>query len=78
MHLMTIIALTAATLTSPPMQIDWATAEIRIGSEEQAEEALCGIEDANVLIVIAQQISTDGLPMPDPDLSWKALLEEIR
>lgn len=102
MHLMTIIALAAATLMSPPMQIEWATAEVQIGGENLNAEQRCGLENARVLDtgvhfvdglasqggmlnlygptedIIEDFFGEDGLPMPDPDLSWKALLKQIR
>ena len=76
MGILSMIVASAAALMSPPMQIDWAAAEIQIGSEEQAGETRCGIEDASVLIVIAQQIPTDGMSRAERE-DYDALVERI-
>jgi len=98
MSLAVIVLMGAAATVTPPMQNDWATAEVVIGGDGLTDKQRCGVEHAEVLVVLAQQTATDGmsrderrdydalverfvsegLPMPDPDLSWKALLKKIR
>jgi hypothetical protein len=76
MTILSIIALTAATLMSPPMQLEWATADIQIGAEKPHGEARCGIESSRVLIVIAQQLPTDGMSKAERE-EYDALVERI-
>lgn len=76
MGILHIIALTTAVLTSPPMQIEWATAEIQLGAEAPAGEPRCGIENSSVLMVIAQQIATADMSRTERE-DYDALVERV-
>jgi len=76
MSLLATIALTSAALMSPPMQIEWATAEIVIGGERLNVKQRCGVENARVLVVLAQQNATNGMSR-DERKDYEALVERI-
>jgi hypothetical protein len=61
MILSTCLLLAATTLTSPPMMLNWATAEVAIGSDDASATARCGVENARVLMVMVQQTTTYGM-----------------
>lgn len=76
MSLLATIALSSAALMSPPMQINWAAAEIVIGGEGLSVEQRCGVENAKVLVVLAQQTATDGMSRTERE-DYDALVERI-
>ncbi len=71
-----IIALTTVSLMNPPMQINWAAAGVVIGSEELSVEERCGVENAEVFVVLAQQTATNGMSRDERE-DYDALVERF-
>lgn len=74
MNLLLPIALAAAQLASPPMRVDWVAAGIKGVSAH--DEAGCGVEQGQLLIVVATQTATDGMGREERE-AYEAAAERL-